>query len=155
MNEDLRRTPRVGVCCRAVVHDRYGLWTGVTVDVSASGCRIVSPRLLRAGSRVIVTLSSDLFADELEMVGEAVWATSEHVAVSFSRPTRAAALTPGEWFEKVLEAGATAGSSPVVPALGVPPPRAIALAPRGAQPSASAARPPAGAHVPRRIQRPA
>lgn len=152
MNEDLRRTPRVGVCCRATVHDRYGLWTGVTVDVSASGCRIVSPRLLRAGTHVIVTLSSDLFADELEMVGEAVWATSQHVAVAFGRPTRVATLTPGAWLEKILEASG-AGSSPVVPALGGRSRPAIPLTQRDAQPSSPARAPPANAPAPERALR--
>ena len=105
MNEDLRRITRVAVCCRVVVCDRYGVWTAVTEDVSSRGCQLVTARLLRPGTLVDVTLSSDLFADELETIGEVVWATSDRLGVAFVRPIARAALSPAEWVAKVIEHG--------------------------------------------------
>jgi hypothetical protein len=141
MNEDLRRKPRLAVCCRAVVHDRHGVWTGVTADVSATGCRIISRRLLRAGSQLIVTLSSDLVTDELDVLGEAVWATREHLAVSFGRPVRSGGLTPAQWLERVLDAGVdSAAHPPTGPGPGVRPLPPVSLRrptprPRGRAPA--------------------
>jgi hypothetical protein len=106
MNDDLRRLDRLSVCCRAVVRDRYGVWTGVTENVSRRGCQIVTARLLRPGTTIRISLSSDLFPEELDAIAEAVWVTPERLGVSFVRPVdRPGALTPEAWLAKVVEHG--------------------------------------------------
>ncbi len=141
MNEELRRIDRVSVCCRVSVRDRYGVWTAVTEDICKRGCRIFTSRLLRAGSLLTVTLSSDLFPEELEAVSQAVWATPERLGVIFIDPVvRPGSLPPDAWIAKVLEHGATPGSLspevvPVVRRLG---PRAAARGVQLLRPVASA-----------------
>ncbi len=111
MNDELRRIPRLKVCCRVVVRDRYGVWTAVTEDVCARGCRIVTPRLLRPGTKVNISVSSDLFPEEIEATATAVWAAPERLGVIFVKPVaRPGVLSPELWFEKLLEHGATADS---------------------------------------------
>ena len=44
MLEELRRIPRVAVCCRVVVRDRYGVWTAVTEDFCVRGCQLLTAR---------------------------------------------------------------------------------------------------------------
>jgi hypothetical protein len=111
MIEELRRIPRLSVCCRVMVNDRYGVWSAVTENISARGCRIVSSRLLRRGTRVQITFSSDLFPDDLEATGEVAWATGERLGVVFvDGATRAGARSPAAWLNKVLEHGATPDS---------------------------------------------
>jgi hypothetical protein len=106
LDDELRRISRVGVCCRAVVRDQYGIWTGVTEDVSAHGCQIVTSRLLRPGALVTITLSSDLFPEELEMTGETAWATPDRLGVRFLyRVPRRGGLSAEVWLSKVVEHG--------------------------------------------------
>jgi hypothetical protein len=113
MIADLRRIPRVSVCARAVVQDRYGVWTGVTDDICARGCQIVTNRLLRVGAGVQITLSSDLFPDELEVRAQVVWSAPDRLGLIFLETTsRAGAIAPEAWMEKVLEHGATDGAAP-------------------------------------------
>jgi hypothetical protein len=114
LEEDLRRVDRVSVCCRVVVRDRYGVWTAVTEDICAHGCRILTPRLLRSGSRLHLTLSSDLFPEDLETVAEVMWSTPDQLGVSFANGT-ARPMAPHAWIDKVLEYGAVPGESTIVP----------------------------------------
>ena len=112
MGDELRRITRVQVCCRAVVRDRYGVWTCVTEDVSAQGCQLVTTRLLRPGSIVAIALSSDLFPEELETIGEAAWATPDRIGLRFvGTGSRRGALSPEEWLHHVVELGAIPESS--------------------------------------------
>ena len=126
--EELRRIKRLRFCCRAVARDRYGVWTAVTEDLSARGCRIVTKRLLRPGSQIVLALSSDLFEEELEVGAEVVWTSRDALGVAFrgeeagARPRRGRGrdtLSPERWLHKLLEQGSTQGSGPprVVPSL--------------------------------------
>jgi hypothetical protein len=109
MIEDLRRAERISVCCRAIVRDRYGLWTGVTHDVAKRGCQIVTSRLLRPGTRVHLALSSDLFPEELEVVAEVVWVAPERLGMAFLESRRrGGALSPSAWIDRMLLHGAQA-----------------------------------------------
>lgn len=106
MIEDLRRIPRISVCCRVVVRDRYGVWTAVTDDLCVRGCQIVTPRLLRCGTLLHLTLSSDLFPEELEAPARTVWSAPDRLGVLFVESSeRPGALSPEGWLEKVLEHG--------------------------------------------------
>jgi hypothetical protein len=119
MTDELRRTERVSLCCRADVRDRFGLWTGVTEDVSARGCRIYSARQLRHGSTVHITLSSDLFPIELELEGQVVWSSGERLAIAFSeRPVRPGAVMPARWLEQaIVHHGTPFSLAEVVPSI--------------------------------------
>jgi hypothetical protein len=113
MDEDLRRVVRVNVCCRVAARDRYGLWTAVTEDVCARGCRIVTPRLLRPGSPLTVTLSTDLFDEELDAAAEAMWATPTLLGILFVAPTpRRGALSPEAWIDKLVAHATVPGALP-------------------------------------------
>jgi hypothetical protein len=112
MDDDLRKILRVTVCCRAVVNDRYGVWTAVTENVSARGCLLVTGRLLRAGTVVGVELSSDLFPEELKASGEVMWSSHERMGVGFTGfDARPGALSAEAWLDKVIEFGEVADSS--------------------------------------------
>lgn len=120
MIEDLRRVPRISVCARAVVQDRYGVWTGVTDDVCVRGCQVVTNRLLRVGAAVQITLSSDLFPEELEIEAKVMWAAPDRLGFVFlDGTTRRGALAPDAWLDKVLEHGAaeTGAATCVVPSV--------------------------------------
>lgn len=105
MLDDLRRLPRVSVCCRAEVHDRYGMWTAITDDLGERGCQLVSARLLRIGTTLRLTISSDLFPEELEAGARVAWSTPDRIGVVFEPATRPGALTPKQFLEKVIEHG--------------------------------------------------
>jgi hypothetical protein len=119
MRDELRRSPRIIACCRALVRDPYGCWTGVTEDLCETGCRIRSPRLLRSGVALEVTLSSDQFPEELEIRGVATWAAPERLAIRFvGAPLRPRGLTPAQFVSRVVELGSVAGPvQRVLPAL--------------------------------------
>ncbi len=105
-HEELRRAPRIRVCCRVDVRQPHGVWSGVTQDLSARGCRIVTPQLPRLGSILRMTLSSDLFPEELSTTGEVIWVTGEELGVLFLREARrAASPSPSEWLRQVLHHG--------------------------------------------------
>ncbi len=54
--ENLRRSPRIQACCDAHVSSAGGLFSAATHDVSAQGCRLVSPRPLAQGEIARLTL---------------------------------------------------------------------------------------------------
>lgn len=114
--EELRRSPRVRVCCRVEVRQPYRVWTAVTEDLSARGCGIVTAETPRLGSRLAVRLSSDLFTEELSATGEVVWASGERIGVLFLDEARAPGATaPNAWLRHVLEHGCDGGSRAVPP----------------------------------------
>ncbi len=127
----------MSVCCRVMVRDRYGVWSAVTENISTRGCRIATPRLLRPGTSLQMTFSSDLFADELEMKGEAAWSTGERLGVIFTQAA-GGARSLAAWLDKVLELGAMPDSATTfrvapsvsrvaaIPMALTPPPAAVA-----------------------------
>jgi hypothetical protein len=116
MRDELRRLQRIAVCCRAVVRDRYGVWTGVTENMNERGCLVLSSRLLRTGTWLYVSLSSDLFPEELDVVGEVVWATGERIAIAFQGSLeRSGGLTPSQFVARLIEHGDGDSRSRIVP----------------------------------------
>ena len=79
---ELRRLARLPSRCRVTVRDRYGFWDAWTEDVSARGCRIVTPRPLSRGTLVSLELTSNRIREPLIVTGQIVWADS-------ARPARA------------------------------------------------------------------
>lgn len=127
--DELRRTPRVHVCCRVDVRQAHAVWSAVTEDLSARGCRLVTARQPGLGTRVPLRLSSDLFPEELDTVGEVVWVHRRQVGVLFLEGAeREGSLSAARWLEQVLEHGrslapAACGAEPdhVVPVVAAVP----------------------------------
>jgi hypothetical protein len=146
MIEELRRIARLTVCCRVTVRDRYGVWTAVTEDVSERGCRIVTPRMLRQGTLLDLTLSSDLFEEELEVRATTAWAGPRCLAALYvDTGRRAGAISPAEWMTRLLEHGATgdtARTARLVPSLAERPAPAGAVVKAGRIVRPLEARPP-------------
>jgi hypothetical protein len=69
-----RRFPRLPSRCRVWVRDRYGIWDAETEDISARGCRIVTPRQQTVGTLVRLTLVADQLGEPLIVSGQVVWA---------------------------------------------------------------------------------
>jgi hypothetical protein len=108
--DDLRRLGRVSVCCRVDGCDSLGVWTAVTEDVCARGCRIVTRRLPRLGSLLRLTLSSDLFDEALDVGARAMWGTPDRVGVVFvSGAARPGALSPADWLALLVRHGQPSG----------------------------------------------
>jgi PilZ domain-containing protein len=104
--EELRRAPRVRVCCRVDVRQPHGVWSAVTGDLSARGCRIVSSQLPRRGSLLPLRLSSDLFAEELFTIGEVIWVDGEQLGVLFlDEAKRNGAISAADWVRQLVELG--------------------------------------------------
>ena len=121
---DLRRFARLPARCRVWVRDRYGVWDAYTEDISARGCRIVTPRPLAVGTLVRLTILDERLEAPLIVTGQVVWAAGE-------RPERAGILFAGSplggpgagpWVQS-LEAAKTGltAASPDVPVAAGPP----------------------------------
>jgi hypothetical protein len=105
--EELRRGPRVETCCRVDVRERSSVWTAITEDVCARGCRVVSARDPRVGTLVSLTISTDAFDAELEVEGEVVWARDGRVGIIFLGPSAVrSAITPAAFVAQLFGADA-------------------------------------------------
>ncbi len=109
--DELRRAERLGVCCRVEVRDRWGLWTAVTEDLCDRGCRVVAGKLPRIGSRLQMTLSSDLIPESLEVIGRTTWVSSNRIGVAFLE-SAGRGLTPTQWVARLLEHAEVVGRGP-------------------------------------------
>lgn len=104
--EELRRAPRVRVCCRVDVRQPFGVWSAVTADLSTRGCRIVTPQLPRLGSRLPLLLSSDVLSDDLYTTGEVVWVSGDQLGLLFREHAKqAGSLSAADWVRRVLALG--------------------------------------------------
>lgn len=132
--DEMRRAPRVRVCCRVDVRQAHGVWSAITEDLSVRGCRISTQQLPRPGARLPITLSSDLFPEELVTLGEVVWVDSEHLGVVFLEVARRhGSLSPAAWLERVMAYGgsetepAGSGAGRVVPVVTPAPRRRVTI----------------------------
>jgi hypothetical protein len=90
------------------VRQLHGVWSAVTEDLSARGCRIVSGAMPRPGSLLSLTISSDLFPGVLDTLGEVVWVSSQRFGILFvdqgkHHGKRNGLISPPAWLDKVLE----------------------------------------------------
>jgi PilZ domain-containing protein len=120
--DELRRVQRFRACCRVDVRQRYCAWSAVTDELSARGCRLLTRQLPRLGSTLDMTLSTDLFSDDLETEGEVVWIESGRMGVRFRdrrEQLRGRLLAAPDWVEKVLARGWSPGpgGEHIVPAI--------------------------------------
>lgn len=94
--------------------DQFGVWTAVTEDVCPRGCRLLTSKLPRVGSLLALTLSSDLFAEALEVGARVAWVSDQRVGVTFvDGSARPGGLSPTEWVERLTAHGRVLGPEPV------------------------------------------
>lgn len=73
--ENLRRTPRILACCEVQVASSAGQFSAGTHDVSAQGCRLVSPRALAVGETVRMLLRHAGLTTHLRLAGRVASST--------------------------------------------------------------------------------
>lgn len=121
--DEMRRVERFRACCRVDVRQAYAVWNAITEELSVRGCRLLTRELPRLGVTLDMTLSSDLFSEDLETDGEVVWIDAGRIGVSFrdrGKPLRAGVLSVTEWIEIVMALGCSSLSDAhVVPAITV------------------------------------
>ncbi|HYD42117.1 MAG TPA: PilZ domain-containing protein [Anaeromyxobacter sp.] len=101
--QDPRRSMRAQATCHAEVVTAADRFTAVTEDVSAQGCRLVTPRPLRPGERVQLALGHAGLSRRLTAAGHVAWAVvaggRSRAGISFD----AAAQADGaRWFAELL-----------------------------------------------------
>jgi hypothetical protein len=110
-----RRAPRAPARCRAAVVTPAGAFEAETEDVGARGCQVVSPKLVKKGDPVRVTLSADRVPEELRVAGKAAWVSAQppwRVGIAFGE----AHVHAGElWFERLVAASPGLGAFRRVP----------------------------------------
>ncbi len=112
--DELRRIQRVRVCCRVDVCDRFGIWTAVTEDICARGCRLITAKSPRVGALLELTLWSDLVPEVLEITASVAWTSEDRVGVSFVMGDAGARpISAGDWVEQLVEHGKVLGPGPV------------------------------------------
>jgi len=72
-----RRGPRAPVRCSARVIAAAATFDGHTEDVGSHGCQVISPKLIRKGEPVRVTLSDVRVRERLAVAGRVAWASLE------------------------------------------------------------------------------
>lgn len=85
---ETRRTPRLPARCSTEVRFGAGLWTGLTDDLGAGGCRIEARFALRPGEPVSLKLRFGGVRDALDVVGMVAWTTPKPpwtTGVAFAR----------------------------------------------------------------------
>jgi hypothetical protein len=91
---DTRRAPRLPARCPAEVAFGAGRWAGLTEDLCAGGCRIVSRLALRPGEPVSLRLRYGGVDFALDVVGTVAWSTPRppwKTGVAFARGQEALA----------------------------------------------------------------
>lgn len=71
-----RRAPRAPARCRARVIAAAATFEGHTEDVGSRGCQVVSPKPIRRGESVRVTLSDARVREPLAVAGRVAWASA-------------------------------------------------------------------------------
>jgi hypothetical protein len=69
------------------MRDRFGVWDAFTEDISARGCRIITPRPLAVGTLVRLTLVDERLETPLIVSGQVVWTEGDrpvHAGISFT-----------------------------------------------------------------------
>jgi len=101
--QDPRRSMRAQATCHAEVATSAGRFTAVTEDVSAQGCRLVTPRPLRPGERVQLALAHAGLSRRLTAAGDVAWTAVTggrcHAGISFEPASHADAA---RWFSELL-----------------------------------------------------
>lgn len=102
--ENPRRAPRAPARCSTKVICSAGIFEAETEDVGSHGCQIVSPRAVKQGEPVKLTISSARLADALRLSGRVAWASARapwRLGVAFEE---GALGDSGRWFDRFVAA---------------------------------------------------
>lgn len=116
--KELRRFARLPSRCRVFVRDRFGIWDAFTEDLSARGCRIVTPRRQTIGTLVRLTVTSEQLVEPLLVSGQVVWTREGSPARAGISFTGSPSDSPGAgaWVRS-LEAAAAGRSADAAPSV--------------------------------------
>ncbi len=110
-----RRAPRAPARCRASVVTPAGAFDAETEDIGSRGCQVVSPKLVRKGDPLTLTISADKVPDLLRAAGKVAWVSPQppwRVGIAFDDATTGDAT---RWFDKLILAYPGLGSFRRVP----------------------------------------
>ncbi len=99
-----RRAPRAPARCRTAVVSVSASFEAETEDIGARGCQVVSPKGVKAGVPVRVTIANDKLPDALRVGGRIAWVSAHfpwRVGIAFDES--ALPLTTS-WFEQLVAA---------------------------------------------------
>jgi hypothetical protein len=99
-----RRATRVQASCSASVTSAVGAFEAATEDISALGCRIVAPRLVRKGEPINLVLTAPGIKAPLKVNGTVAWTTSAapwRMGIAFDERNHPEST---RWFSQLLSA---------------------------------------------------
>jgi hypothetical protein len=98
-----RRSPRAPARCRAAVSSTQGWFEAETEDIGATGCQLVSPKLVRKGDIVQLAVTNEKVAEPLKVSGRVAWVSPQapwRVGIAFDDGQKDGA----RWFEALIAA---------------------------------------------------
>lgn len=99
-----RRAPRAPARCRTAVTCTNASFEAETEDIGAYGCQVVSPRGVKKGDAVRLTIANDRLAEPLVVPGRIAWVSAQfpwRVGIAFDD---GAFPATSAWFERLVEA---------------------------------------------------
>ena len=98
-----RKFPRVQARYRVVVSHAGAGWSAETYDISATGCRIVTPRLLQIGSATKLVIEVPNLPPPLSVFGSVAWVADQgRIRAGIVFAERQPDGDPSAWFKKLL-----------------------------------------------------
>lgn len=97
-----RRAPRAPARCRAAVASASGSFEAETEDIGARGCQVVSPKGVRKGDYVKLTIANDSVPEPLRVSGRIAWVSAQfpwRVGIAFDEGAIAETTA---WVEKLI-----------------------------------------------------
>src|SRR5512138_3280050 len=99
-----RRAPRAPARCRTAVTCPHASFEAETEDIGAYGCQVVSPKGVKRGDAVRLTIANDKLSDPLVVAGRIAWVSAQfpwRVGIAFDE---AALPLTSAWFERLVDA---------------------------------------------------
>ncbi len=99
-----RRAPRAPARCRTAVVSASGSFEAETEDIGAYGCQVVSPKGVRKGDPVRITIANDKVPNPIQVSGRVAWVSSRfpwRVGIAFDEAVLA---ETSAWFARLIEA---------------------------------------------------
>ncbi len=98
-----RKFPRVQARYRVVVSHAGAGWSAETFDISATGCQIVTPRLLQVGSVAKLVIEVPNLPPPLSVFGSVAWVADQgRIRAGIVFAERQPDGDPSAWFKKLL-----------------------------------------------------
>jgi len=99
-----RRAPRAPARCRTAVVSAAASFDADTEDIGPYGCQVASPKGMKKGAPVRVTIANDRLPDALRVGGRVAWTSARfpwRVGIAFDESALAATTS---WFERLVAA---------------------------------------------------